>query len=133
MPLSETELSLKVPFIWCKPWVLLVYLIRCLCAWVLYWLLLFMSDVCFWEFAKEYFIWYALKTLKTASYWSACLDDGHLYLIHMVFILISWILRRLIVCSKVQRKWVSIWHTCLVDGFPLVRSFQLLTFNFCLG
>ena len=29
--------------------------------------------------------------------------------------------------------WVSIWHSCLLDCSPLVRSFQLLTFNFCLG
>jgi hypothetical protein len=28
--------------------------------------------------------------------------------------------------------WVSIWHSCLLDCSPLVRSFQLLTFKFML-
>ena len=49
-----------------------------------------------------------LKTLKTSSYWSACLDVMSIFILCLGLHIISWILLMLIVFSKVQRKWVSI-------------------------
>ena len=71
------------------------------------------------------------KTKKTASYGNCLLGCGYLYLMPWS----SWCLILLISCwlfpdSKSKGKWVSIWHSCVLDCIPLVRYFQLLTFNF---
>ena len=73
------------------------------------------------------------KITKTASYWNACLDIMAIFIwclgLHMVCLDIAYACCLL----KSKGKWVSIWHSCVLDCIPLVRSFQLLTFNFYLG
>ena len=82
------------------------------------------------------------KIFKSASYWISCSDDMAIFIwclgLHMM---LGYCLLLIAHCSlfiaccllKVKGKWLSTWHSCLLDCIPLVRSFQSLTFNFFLG
>ena len=78
---------------------------------------------------KEYVIWYMrrqrrLLVVKLLAWMWLSLFDALLDIANCLLI---------IVWFKVQREsGFSIWHSCLLDCIPLVRSFQLLTFKFLL-
>jgi hypothetical protein len=117
-------------FIWCKTldlfdWSATLYL--CL---IVILLLLSMFDVLFWVDQRIFHLLHG-KTLKTVSYWNACLDIMDIFIwcldLHMMLEYCSFLIAYCL--SKSKGKWISIWHYCMLDCIPLVRSFQLLTFN----
>ena len=126
MPLSETELSLTVPFIWCKSWVPMVHLSLCLCPWLLHcnycWYLMIVSK----NLPRNIFIWQIGRHWRLLAIgvlaWILWLS---LY-VALAFIWFIFILLILVACSKVLGK-IDFYPTFLSCGLhPIGKIFSTL-------
>jgi hypothetical protein len=131
MPTFWDQAIVNWAFIWCKPWILFEFI--CYSVFMLIVILTLCLMLCF-ELIKEYFIWYMRRQRRLLASEIACLDvDIFIWCLDLNNVWILLISHSLLFDPMSKGIWVSIWHSCLLDCIPLVRSFQLLTFNLCLG
>ena len=130
MPTFWNQVIVNWAFIWCKSWDVFEFICYIVLVQIV---ILILCLMLYSELIKEYFIWYMRRQRRLLAMefltwmWSSLFD----VLIFMMSDISNCLL--IIAWFKVQREnGFSIWHSCLLDCIPLVRSFQLLTFKFVL-